>query len=609
MRVLLIPASYEPVRGGLQTVARTLARSLTARGHKVRVITNRYPRRLAAHEVLDDVPVSRWQFLIPRWSQLLNFRFDLFLGGLFYLPWTLVRIIFLLRSERPDVVNLHFVGAPALFVLLARRLVKFRLVVTLHGDDVEGLEQRGRLDLWMFGALLRRADVVTACSQYLLDRALQIEPATRPKGRVIYNGMDQPAEVPAAALQESLVAAGRMVPKKGFDVLLRAFARDKQRSTLTLVGDGPERELLEKLARELGLNGEIRFSGGKDHSQTLAEMRLASVVVIPSLQEPFGLVALEAMALGKPIVASRVGGLPEVLEGADALLVEPGDPTALARAIETALDRIRQDSAFGLRNRKRAASFSTQQMADSYLESYCDRPVRSRIRTRNKLRSLLARSEMLRMIRARLPYRAGNWKARAMSYWQWEDGREEAILRNTCGPSATLNSIETGTASIVWLTEPKAHDVCLDLGCGIGRTEKHLAPLVREIHAVDFSATMLETARKRLAGCSNVQFYQNDGESLGMFRSAMFDLAWAELVFHHVPVEITDKYLREIARVLKPGGRFVCQLPLKDFYKLHSRDVCGWLTLAEARQLMDRYFDEVQVNSDGRHIVGLVVKA
>src|SRR6266446_10482174 len=87
----------------------------------------------------------------------------------------------------------------------------------------------------------------------------------------------------------------------------------------------------------------------------------------------------------------------------------------------------------------------------------------SRIKTRNKLRSLLARSEMLRMIRARLPYRAGNWKPRAMSYWQWEDGREEAILRNTCGPSATLNSIETGTASIVWLAEPKADDICLDL--------------------------------------------------------------------------------------------------------------------------------------------------
>lgn len=609
MRVLLIPSSYEPVRGGLQTAVRTLARSLTARGHQVRVVTNRYPRKLAAHDVFDDIPISRWQFLMPRPSQLLRFRFDLFLGGLFYLPWTLARLIFLLRSERPDVVNLHFVGAPAPFVLLARLLMKFRLVISLHGDDVEGLAQRGKFDLRVFGALLRRADVVTACSQYLLDRALQIEPAARQKGRVIYNGMDQPAQVSAASARESLVAAGRLVSTKGFDVLLRAFANGKQRSTLTLIGDGPEREKLEKLARELGLNGEIRFSGGKDQTQTLAEMSLASVVVIPSLRETFGLVALEAMALGKPIVASRVGGLSEVLEGADALLVEPGDPTALAEAIETALDRIKQDSRFGLQNHERAASFSTRQMVDGYVDAYCDSRAVSRMTIRTKLRSVLARSELLRMVRARLPYRLGNWKARAMNYWQWENPIEEAILRNTCGPSATLNSIEKGTASIVWLAEPGADDVCLDLGCGIGRTEKHLAPLVKEIHAVDFSVTMLGMARTRLAGCSNVQFYQNDGESLSMFRSSMFDLAWAELVFHHIPIEITDKYLREIVRVLKPGGRFVCQLPLKDFYKLHSRDVCGWLTLDEAKQLMNRYFVNVQVNSDGRHVVSVAVKA
>jgi len=251
MRVLLIPASYEPVRGGLQTVARTLARSLTARGHEVRVITNRYPRKLAAHEVLDDVPVSRWQFLIPRWSQLLNFRFDLFLGGLFYLPWTLVRIIFLLRSDRPDVVNLHFVEAAAPFILLARRLVRFRLVVSLHGDDVEGLAQRGRFDLWVFGTLLRRADVVTACSQYLLDRTMQIEPEARQKGRVIHNGMDQPAEVPVTTFRQSLVAAGRMVPKKGFDVLLRAFARGKQRSTLTPGGRWPRARKARKVGARI----------------------------------------------------------------------------------------------------------------------------------------------------------------------------------------------------------------------------------------------------------------------------------------------------------------------------------------------------------------------
>lgn len=370
MRVLLIPASYAPVCGGLQTVVRTLARSLKARGHQVRVITNRYPRKLAAHEVLDDIPVSRWHFLIPRSSQLLRGRFDLFLGGLFYLPFTLVRIVLLLRRERPDVVNLHFVGAPALFALLARRFVTFRLVVSLHGDDVEGLTRHGRFDLWLFGALLRRAELVTACSQYLLDRAQQIEPAVGQKGRVIYNGMDQPGEAPAPAHRESIVAAGRMVPKKGFDVLLRAFAGGEQRSTLTLIGDGPEREKLERLAQELGLNGEIRFSGGKDHSQTLEEMKLASLVVIPSLQEPFGLVALEAMALGKPIVASRVGGLPEVLEGADALLVQAGDPVELAAAIKDTGKRLRDQPDLGIRNRELSKRFSIGRMIDGYLKTY-----------------------------------------------------------------------------------------------------------------------------------------------------------------------------------------------------------------------------------------------
>ena len=609
MRVLLMPASYPPVLGGLQTVVQTLARALKERGHDVRVITNKYPRTLATHEVLDDVAVVRWLFLVPRLRQLVDLRFDLFLAGLFYFPLTLARLIFNLRRERPDVVNLHFVGGQAFFLLLARWFTSFRLIVSVHGDDVEGLSQRRDFDRWVFRALLRRADIVTACSRYLLEKAREWEPTIQEKARVTYNGIDLPPALPTRVHRGSLFASGRMIPNKGFDVLLRAKAENRGQWRLVLMGDGPERNALESLARTIGLNGDVVFCGNQPRSQVLSAIAEADLVVVPSRKDSFGMAALEAMAYGKPIVATRVGGLPEVLKNADALLVEPDDPAQLARAIETALDRMKHDSHFGLHNRERAASFSTAHMTDEYLGSYRDSRVTSRITTRIKLRSLLARSELLRMIRARLPYRVGNWKARAMTYWQWEDGREETILTNTCGPSATLESIETGTSSIVWLSEPKADDVCLDLGCGIGRTEKHLAPLVKEIHAVDFSATMLEMARRRLAGYSNVQFYQNDGESLGMFRSSMFDLAWAELVFHHVPIEITDKYLREIARVLKPGGRFVCQLPLKDFYKLHSRDVCGWLTLEEGKQLMERYFGQVQISSDGRHLVALVVKA
>jgi glycosyltransferase involved in cell wall biosynthesis len=370
MKILLIVSSYAPNTGGLQTVTQQLASALRERGHSLTVVANRYPRTLAASEVLDGGQVIRWHFLTPRLQQLLSLRFDLFLAGLLYLPLTLARLIFLLRQERPDVVNLHFVGAPALFVLIARSLMAFRLVVSLHGDDVEGLAQRARFDRWVFSSVLRRAETVTACSRYLLDTALGIEPSVKQNALVIHNGIDQPANASAVDITGGVFAAGRMVPKKGFDVLLRAHATDPTRSQLTLIGEGPERERLEQLARALGMNGEVRFRGNQDHAQVMEEMAVADVVAIPSLKEPFGLIALEAMSLGKPIVASRVGGLPEVLEGADALLVEPGNADELSVAIDGVRKRLRDDPKFGVRNRELARRFSTERMVDSYLQAY-----------------------------------------------------------------------------------------------------------------------------------------------------------------------------------------------------------------------------------------------
>ena len=221
----------------------------------------------------------------------------------------------------------------------------------------------------------------------------------------------------------------------------------------------------------------------------------------------------------------------------------------------------------------------------------------------SSIRSSLAHSLVLRRIRARLPYRVKNWRTKALKYWQWESDTEEVLANHVCGPNQTLSSIDDRRDSIVWALEPTTDDVCLDIGCAVGRVEKHLAPLVKEVHAVDFSKAMLSLAQARLNEFPNVRLYQNDGESLPMFADEMFDLAWAELIFHHVPIEITEGYLKEIARVLKPEGRFICQLPLSSFYRLYSRGVCGWLTTQEAERLMKRHFGEVAVSDDGRHIL------
>jgi len=230
-----------------------------------------------------------------------------------------------------------------------------------------------------------------------------------------------------------------------------------------------------------------------------------------------------------------------------------------------------------------------------------DDSTESDVTLRETLHKRFAQVTWLRKLRARLPYRLDHWQARVMQYWQWDE--PENIARNICGGATALADLEGRRDSIVWRLNPQFDDICLDLGCGIGRVEKFLAPHVREIHAVDFSTTMLETARIRLKDAPNVFFYQNDGASLSFFPDDMFDLAWAELVFHHVPVEITAKYLCELERVLKPKGRMIAQLPRKEFYEQNSRDICGWMTMAQADKLAHQFFSRVRVSQDNRHIL------
>jgi glycosyltransferase involved in cell wall biosynthesis len=163
------------------------------------------------------------------------------------------------------------------------------------------------------------------------------------------------------------------VPKKGFDLLLKALPevlRQNACTQLLLIGDGPERSALEKLAKSLHLDNSVQFLGERTHEAAMRIMSEASLVAIPSREEPFGLVALEAMFLGKPVVATEVGGLPEVLNGADALLVSPDDAGALANSIIAMINKEEIDPTFGAHNRRIAERFSMAAMTDKYLSLY-----------------------------------------------------------------------------------------------------------------------------------------------------------------------------------------------------------------------------------------------
>lgn len=369
MKILLVASSYMPNVGGVQRAVSQMAKELDKRGDSVSVLTSRYPRTLPGEELIDGIRVTRWHFLLPRLRDVVRGRLDLFFAGCLFFPLTLVRLLWRIARDQPQVVNLHFVGAPSLFVTLARRLQRFRFVVSLHGNDVAGYAGRDWLDQWIFRSTLDRADAVTACSAYLLDQAVQIAPAIEAKAQVIYNGIVEPQTSTVSHAFGELVVVGRLVPNKGVDDFLRALV-ELSGDQARVIGDGPERSKLELLARDLGIQDRVQFTGSQPYADVIGSMKNAKLIVVPSRQESFGLVALEAMSLGKPVVASHVGGLPEILQGADAFLVEPDDPSALAQAIRDAHKLLALNPHWGARNRALSARFSLLRMADDYSQAY-----------------------------------------------------------------------------------------------------------------------------------------------------------------------------------------------------------------------------------------------
>ncbi|HUF89255.1 MAG TPA: glycosyltransferase family 4 protein [Gemmatimonadota bacterium] len=193
---------------------------------------------------------------------------------------------------------------------------------------------------------------------------------------VIWNGVARRPARPPLAGPPVVGCAGRLTRGKGVDVLLRAFARVRAAipdASLLVVGDGPERGGLERLAGELGLGASVRWTGHLDRDVMDRELETAWVHVVPSiLEEPFGLTAAEAMMRGTAVVASGHGGLAEIVQpGSTGLHVEPGDPDALAAALAGLLsDRVRCE-ALGRAGRAWARErLSRERCAERFIETY-----------------------------------------------------------------------------------------------------------------------------------------------------------------------------------------------------------------------------------------------
>lgn len=306
---------------------------------------------------------------------------------------TVARLARLMRDTRCDLVHTYLWSAD-LIGGLAARLAGIRATVATVtseyfltlGAPSRLVALRRRLLSRTYRSTYRLASRVVTMSRFLASD-LSDRPGLRVPARkieVIYNPLDEARLAGALAAAPALVrATGSPVvvtvanfhPVKGHEALVRAMPAVVARhpdARFVLVGDGPTRPAIELLVRSLGLAPHVVFTGQLLNGA--AAMRGADLLVLPSLSEGLGVVLLEAFALGTPVVASRTGGIPEVLgENEAGLLVPPGDPGALAGAMLRALDDPAATAARVARGRQRLAErFSVEQFVERTERLYLD---------------------------------------------------------------------------------------------------------------------------------------------------------------------------------------------------------------------------------------------
>jgi N-acetyl-alpha-D-glucosaminyl L-malate synthase BshA len=324
-----------PTYGGSGVVATELGIELAARGHEVHFITYSQPFRLNGREThihYHEVPVSNYPlFEYP--------PYDLALA---------TRMAEVAEFYSLDLLHVHYAIPHSISALLARQMLAARgrhlpFITTLHGTDITlvGLD-RAYLPITRFG--IDESDGVTAISAYLADQTRESFGITRPI-EVIRNfvNCDVYLRDPALVAEQRpryaqpgeriLVHLSNFRPVKRVQDVIEVFARVAavMPARLLLIGDGPERSAAEFLAMRLGVADRIDFLGKQENVNEL--LALSDLMLMPSQMESFGLAALEAMACHVPCIATRVGGVPELIDhGVNGLLCDVGDTDAMAAA-------------------------------------------------------------------------------------------------------------------------------------------------------------------------------------------------------------------------------------------------------------------------------------
>ncbi|MFC1811649.1 glycosyltransferase family 4 protein [Thermodesulfobacteriota bacterium] len=366
MKVLLWTELFWPHIGGVEVLCTQLMTSLLKRDYEFAVATSHTSFDLPDKDDYNDIPIYRF-----------NFRGSLEARDLKQLTAARHKVAELKKSFKPDLIHINTSGPSILFHLFTRHTHYAPTLLTVHWLQETSFVEEIRQDTLM-GRVLRSANWVSAVSAAALDYAHKLAPKIASRSSLILNGLIMPSveATPLPFDAPCLLCLGRLVEEKGFDLALNAFALLTDRfptARMIIAGEGPARPTLERLAGKLGLRDVIEFVGWVEPGKVQDLINTSTMVLMPSRwQEPFGLVALEAAQMARPVVATRVGGLPEVvMHQQTGLLVDKEDSAALTKAIAFLLDYPEKATQMGKAAQKRARKiFGWERFVDAYDDLY-----------------------------------------------------------------------------------------------------------------------------------------------------------------------------------------------------------------------------------------------
>jgi len=322
---------FPPHLGGISSYTYLLSKELVNRGDEVFVLT--YP-----HENIGDIDGIK-VFTAPTLN-IKGLR-----GFIFFISATL-KLMSILRKNKIDLVHAHYILPPGLIAVICRAILGVKTAVTIHGSDIFVLSRKKILKN-VIKYVLGKSDHVFVVSDSIKDEVLKLGvDEIQNKLKVTYNAVDVQKfrpdqesnfkeEMNLDPLKPVVLFVGNLVWQKGVEYLIRAKEFLNEDAEIVIVGDGPLFEEYKAIVEFENIEG-IKFIGARIDIENI--MPSADIFVLPSLSEGRPSVILEAIASGKPVIATNVGGIPEIVNDEIGILINPEDPIGLAEAINKLLE-------------------------------------------------------------------------------------------------------------------------------------------------------------------------------------------------------------------------------------------------------------------------------